>query len=222
MNQNNAGGGGNAGGIDPYTAGTLAILTDTARAGRGGWGGSGGGWGGGGEGGGGFGGLFAGPSSNAVRINRNNEALHDISRHQDTNRVCDRLTDGFQGSMQSGFASELRVSDKLGAMEREINQNAREAAKCCCALQLQQSENTKDIQRQISEMEGRLALQQCKDNGLVIAEIKSVESRAVERDLADAKSEITALKIQNACGCGCSPCNGHGHGRGRGGGGKGE
>lgn len=200
MNQDNSGGGG----VGFSDAGVLALLADTNRAGRGGgyWGGEGGG----------YGGPFATPSANAVRINRNSAQLADEARHTDTNRICDRMMDGFGSITQGLFASEMRNGDRLRDVEREMSANAREAANCCCDIQKQQIGDTAALSRQIAEVESRLSLNQCKDTAAIIAEVKASEGRDVERSLNAANAELTALKTQIACGC-CPPKHhgGHGH-----------
>ena len=151
---------------------------------------------------GGFGGYnygqFAGPSSNAVRINRNLEVgeANDRCTKQVLGAGLDRISaQNFEGrfnaavtSIRDGqFQSELRNGDRLRDIEREIAQNARVAAECCCELKLEN----------------------CKNTAMLSAEIKAVEGRNIERSLNAANAELIALRTQVACGCvtGCStPC----------------
>lgn len=147
-------------------------------------GGGGGAWGAGY----GYGAPFAGPASNAVRINRNadmtrlsldrisdqNEENRRILADQNTtgllfnnfNRVCDRITD-----------MEVRTNDRFRDQDREMAAIARENAKCCCELK---------------------------------EEIKAVETRTITRDLDRAERELQTQKILTTCGCGCGggvrPC----------------
>ena len=159
------------------------------------------GYGGYGAWGGGYGGVapFAGPASNAVRLDRNAQAIEDqadctrsvlgiqmdstreaFTTAQNNNqftRVCDRLSD-----------LEFRTSDRLRDIEREMNANARAAADCCC----------------------RLERQACEDKAEILAAIQSVETRRVRDDLDQARSRINQLEIFSTCGCGCGggvkPC----------------
>jgi len=176
--------GSNGQGVGFTDAGVLALLADTARAGRGNgyWGGEGGG----------YGGPFASPSANAVRLERNNQRLEDQARHRDSDRICDRMSEGFTTAAQFAFQGELRTNDRIRDLEREMAANAREAANCCC-----------DIKEKVAGVESRLALQACEDKAQIIAEIKAHESRDVERALNAAQAELTALKTQVACGCNC-------------------
>lgn len=203
----------NSGGnLDPYTAGTLALLTDTARAGRGGFG-----YGGYGEGGGYYGGPFATPSANAVRINRNAEftklGLDRVSDQNEENRrllqeqnTSNQMTNGFMRIGDRLVDQEFRNGDRLRDLEREINQNARTAADCCCEtqkeiLRLDASNNLKfaELGKDICNVEARLT-----------SEIKAIESRTIQRDLDRAERRINQLEIYRECGCGCAggvnPC----------------
>lgn len=112
-------------------------------------------------------------------IDASTQAFENLTRQSQFNRLCDRLTD-----------SEFRNGDRLRDLDREIQANAREAAKCCC-----------ETQKQIAQVEAKLSLQACEDKAQIIAEIKAVESRNVERELNAANAELTALKTQIACGC---------------------
>ena len=188
------------GNINAATTGTYALMMDTLRAGRGGYGGEGA-----------YGGQFAGPSANAVRINRNMDITRlGIDRISDQNeenrrgqseaRVMDNITDGHNRICESVhtaevanrdmiFQQELRNSDRLAALQAEMNANARQADKCCCDIQLNQ----------------------CKDTAAIMARMEALSKESVSRDLDRAERELIALKTQVACGCttGCStPCGG--------------
>jgi len=202
MENNNMNGGDDmSGNIGTGDAGVLALLADTARAGRGyGWGGEG--YGGGAP--------FASLGSNAVRINRNadfsrlgldrisdqNEENRRILQEQNIaqanqngfNRVCDNFEDLGSRIDDKFFQSELRQTDRLASLQREMNENARIAAQCCCDLKLQA----------------------CEDKAELKAEILAVETRGVQRDLDRAERELQTQKILTTCGCGCGggvrPC----------------
>lgn len=160
-----------------------------------------GGYGYGGVWGGGYGGYgpFASPESNAVRINRNADftklALDRISdQNEETrrnlgearvmsniteghNRICDRLVDG-----------EFRTNDRLRDLEREMQANAREAAKCCCDLKVQAAN----------------------DKAEILSTMQALSKEGIARDLDRAERQIIALQTQIACGCttGCTkPCS---------------
>lgn len=197
-------GGNNMGNIGADTAGIFALLADTARAGRG-WGG---GWGG--EGGYPGYGVFASPGANAVRLNRNNDAIRSLSdrnadqseetrrliQSQNTNanisdgfnRICERINTEATANRDLIFQQELRNGDRLRDLQKEMNDNARIAAQCCCDLKLQA----------------------CEDKAQIIAEVKAVETRAVERDLNRAERRLETQTILTQCGCGCQggvrPC----------------
>lgn len=144
------------------------------------------------------GGEFANLSSNAVRIERNGdvaaersvgtrsvidngfEAIRDqfSSAHQDDqfNRICARIQDTDNRSSDQRFQSELRTNDRLLALQAEMNENARDAAKCCCDLKLQM----------------------CEDKSSLLSAIAAVESRGIERSLNTATARITQLETINA------------------------
>lgn len=119
-------------GVNNDDAGTLALL-------------------GGGYGIGGSRGQFADFSSNAVRIesgqranaaglenllDQNQFAAANKNVVDGHNRIIDTLTNHDQRQSDLTTNSEFRQSDRLRDIEREMNANAREAAKCCCEAQL--------------------------------------------------------------------------------------
>lgn len=179
-------------------AATLALLSDTARAGNRGYGY------GGGEGGFGGGMMFPGNSMLAAGAHADGtatkEAIDCGIRQFDAglSRVSDQAEESrrqasFTALLDGQFRAELRTNDRLNAMEaqrsrdllqitRDQNDARAEAAKCCCDLKLENCKNTSDI----------------------MAQIAASESRAVERSLNAANAELTALKTQIACGC-CPP-----------------
>lgn len=171
-------------GIGTDTAATLALLADTNRAGRGGgyWGGEGGG----------YGGPFASQSSNAVRINRNADVAREQTRCIETALDQAEESRQFCSLQDKIFQSELRNSDRLRDIEREMNSNARAAADCCC-----------DTKVQLADVKASLLLQSCNDKSEILAAIAGGESRAIERQRNDLSNELTALKTQVACNCHC-------------------
>jgi hypothetical protein len=102
------------GSIGADTAAVLALLTDTARAGRGGYGY------GGGEGGYGHG-LFAGPSSNAVRIDRNADTNRE--QHENILRAV---------SNTDAVIRDQSINNRLNAQDRQLCDLSKELATCCC------------------------------------------------------------------------------------------
>ena len=130
---------GYSGSINPSDVATLSLL------GRGYGGGYG--YGGGGGYGGGHGREFANDGSNAVRINSNRHLntqgqdfiSQQISDNADRNRDTVNLiqTQGSTNRIIDSILSSERVNTaSFNTIEREMNTNAREAAKCCCAAQL--------------------------------------------------------------------------------------
>lgn len=189
------------GSINTGSAGTLALLADTARAGRGYWGGEGsyGGYG-----------PYASPSANAVRANRNfdqqkfvydalsqqAEETRRILQSQNAsgqvadgfNRLCDRLNQVDGRSNDQFFQSELRQTDRLAAMTAQMNDFRAEAAKCCC-----------DTNLRIAEVEARLA-----------SRMEQLDKENVLRELNRAERKLETQTILSSCGCGCGggvrPC----------------
>ena len=143
-------------------------------------------WWGGGVGALGSYGRFADDSSNAVRINAGNRATAaGIENLLDQNQFsaldcnvtnsCNRVTD-------TQVNGEFRMADRLRDIEREMNANAREAAKRCCDAKVQS----------------------CQDKSEILAAIAGSESRGIERTLNQTQAELTSLRTQVACGC-CTP-----------------
>jgi hypothetical protein len=208
------------GGVGFDQAATLALLADTNRAGRGG-----GVWGGGFGEGLGYGyGAFAGPTANAVRINRN----ADLNREQvrNTQFLLDQAEESrqFSNICQRMGDQEVRQSDRLRDLEREINQNARVAADCCCDIQKEilktQALNDKcccETQKEILRLDSANALrfaelskQQAVDNGTTQARLSAIDAKLdANQKYNELFAENQSLKTQVACGCvtGCAtPC----------------
>lgn len=160
------------------------------------------GYGGGTWGGGGYGAApFAGPASNAVRIESGNRAtaagienLLDQNQFAATNdnindghaRICDRI---------SGL--EMRTTDQIvGVNKNIVDSEFRSIARENALRSEAAANNLASIQR---DFDAALKSQECccKLEG----EIKAVEGRAIERSLNAANAELTALKTQIACGC---------------------
>lgn len=153
--------------------------------GFGGWG-AGGGWGGGH-------GSFAGPSSNAVRIDSIGQKVEDQAdctrgilgqqfqtiSSQFENATRDRQFNALQNEL---FQSELRTRDLFDAKGREDNARFAALDKCCCDA----------------------LLQACEDKAELKAEILAVEARTVAHDRDKAERMVERLQLQNACGC-CPP-----------------
>jgi len=204
-----------------------------------GYGGGGGAWGGG-WGGGGFG-PWASPSANAVRLNRNAQQIEnqaDCTRDMiqagniGTLQAFENATRDrqFTDLRDGQFRAELRTADKLDAQQiNALRDNAdirQQLADCCCdnkvlnlEAQLRNQECCCETQKQILALEAGNNLkfaaverQACEDKSQILAEIKAVESRNIERQLNAANAELTALKTQVACGCTtgcCRPCHPH-------------
>lgn len=128
---------------------------------------------------------YANPSANAVRIEasaRENAAAFENLLDQNQFAITNRaINDSCNRLMDSQVNGEFRMGDRLRDLEREMQANAREAAKCCCDAKVQAAN----------------------DKAELLAEIKAVESRTITRDLDRAERELTALKTQIACGCSC-------------------
>jgi len=133
------------GSIGTGDAAVLALLADTARAGRGG------GWGVGGWGGegGGYGSAY-GNIANAVRLDRNaqqTEDQADCTRNlfgQAFSSIQNAFENGTRDRQQAALSSqitngEFRISDRLRDTElnsvRESADLARQIAACCCDTQ---------------------------------------------------------------------------------------
>lgn len=186
-----------------FSASDAVLWGAMNNMGRGGYGG-GGAWGSGY----GYGGFapFAGPASNAVRINRNAEVNREQNRC--TQFALDQAEESrrFSDLTRQISNSELRNGDRLRDLERELNANARTAADCCC-----------ETQKEILRLEGNnnarfaaLEKQACEDKAQILAAIQATETRALERDLNRAERREQTQTILSTCGCGCGggvrPC----------------
>lgn len=182
------------------------------------------GFGGFGAYGGGYG-AFAGPSSNAVRINAaregvNREAdctrsifssglnqvsgsLEGLQRDNQFSAVSLALTNGF--SRAADRQNTDNTNNIIAAGNRELNlvrelaDMRADAAKCCCDTQKAIADAAKEAAKCCCDAQ----LLAVTNQAATIAEIKAVESRAIERSLNMANAELTALKTQLACGCHC-------------------
>lgn len=181
--------------MEGYTGGSN-ISTDSLLLARG--------VGGVGFGYGGYGGDFANPSANAIRIEKNSDLAEGqslctrevLAKSMDNNaRAFDQSTisDSFTRLCDKITNSEFRSSDRLRDIEREMNANAREAAKCCCEVKVQSCEDKSQILAAIADAK---------------ATSLATEGRAVERALNATSAELVALRTQVACGCNC---NSHHH-----------
>lgn len=194
----------NYGGNDKMGEGSLnatEIAVGSLLAGGRGYGGYGGGgaWGGYG---GGYG-PFASPGANAVRLNRNaqfienqadctrevlgraidsnSNSFENLTRQNQFDRLCDRISEGAMDNRDQIFRQELRNGDRLRDIEREMNANARIAADCCCDLKLQAANDKSEI----------------------MARMEALSKEGITRDLDRAEREIIALRGEIAR---CKPC----------------
>lgn len=199
----------NNSGVGFTDAGVLALLADTARAGRGG-----GYWGGEGYGPGGYG-PFSSPSSTAVRLERNAKATEDEAdctrqlfgqafssirdafenqtRSGQFNDLCQRISQNDVRVTDNQFRAELRNSDRIAALQQMVNDFRAEAAKCCC-----------DNRLELCQVESRLS-----------AKMEALSKESVLRDLNRAERQLQTQTIISTCGCGCQggvrPCPPHPH-----------
>jgi len=192
------------GNVDAGSAATLALLADTARAGRGG------GYWGGGEGGF-YGGPYANLSSlqhgihhtdenvkcegDKTRINTDAKAervfagIENIERTFSFNRICDRLTDVDQRNTDNQFRAELRTNDQIASIREQMTKDAAAAALCCCKLEAQAA----------------------KDHGETQAAIAAINAKIdANKEISELRAQLETQRILTQCGCGCGggvrPC----------------
>jgi len=121
-------------------------------------------------------GQYASPSANAVRLEKNADIANEqnkcnllmFDQAEESRRFCDLNSNIFR--------SELRTSDKLSALQQEINANARSAAECCCETKLLIKDTTIDNLRSeantankdaiLSAMNGQTTALTCAINSL--------------------------------------------------------
>lgn len=120
---------------------------------------------------------------NAARSSDGLARISEQNKEQACNdreaRTTDRITN-----------MEFRNGDRLRDIEREMGQNAKDAAQCCCDAKLEACKSTAEIK------------------ALIIAENSETRNQIRGDALSAANAELTALKTQIACGC-CG--NGGGH-----------
>ena len=102
-------------------------------------------------GGGGYGREFANDGSNAVRIeshaaanaagienllDQNQFAITNGNITEGHNRITDNINLNSTRSSDMLTSAEFRTGDRLRDLEREMVQNAKDAAKCCCEAKL--------------------------------------------------------------------------------------
>jgi len=163
---------------------------------------SGRGYGGGVWGGGGYGvAPFAGPASNAVRIQEGNRATAaGIENLLDQNQFAitnGNITDGHARICDRIAGLEMRTSDQITGINKNITDSEFRAIARENALRAEANAfNLANIERQ-HRAEIKAAECCCE----LKSEIKAVEGRNIERSLNAATAELTALKTQIACGC---------------------
>lgn len=113
------------------------------------------------------------------------EGAHTRDKFSDgLNRVSQSFEEAersrqFADNMQGRFQTELRMTERLAALQHEMNENARRSADCCCDVKLQA----------------------CKDKSELLQRMEQINKENVLRDLSRAENELTSLKAQIACGC---------------------
>ena len=183
--------------------------------------GVGGGYGMGGFGGsyGGGMGSFASPSANAVRINKTDQNVENqadctrMAMGLGMDRISDQAEEGrrsaqFTSLKDSQFQAELRNSDRLRDIEREINTNARAADKCCCDVQAAIANAACAAAKCCCDAQLEAQKNACDTQRLVSAEgastrmlILEVEARGNADKLAECRSQLNRAEIINACHC---------------------
>jgi hypothetical protein len=182
---------------------------------------------GGAYGGVGVNGDFANASANAIRLDRNEQNVENqadftrelMEKGQEANlhafdagttaegfsRICDKLSD-----------SEFRTGDRQRDIEREINTNARDAAKCCCEVQasiaaaaaesakcccetnLRMSEGFGAVALKAAENQAQTLLKMCEDKNALSVQMAEGFSNIKDRELNAANARITQLETVNA------------------------
>lgn len=185
------------------------IAVGSLLAGRGGYGYGGGAWGGAG----GYA-PFAGPASNAVRINRNADltrlSLDRVSdQAEETRRIlqaqntADQIMDGFNRVCDRQVDSEFRTSDRLRDIEREIAANARLTTAELSGIKLQSCQDKADILTAVKDC-------CCETQKLVISENSRTREEFQRSLLEECRSRADRLETVNAItqACGCCPPQG--------------
>lgn len=197
-----------SGTVGTDTAGILALLADTSRAGRGNM------YGGGEGGSGGFA-PWASPGSNGVRIETVGQKVEDqndctrtllgqglgtiqnqfenATRAGENARICTKISEADQRNTDGQFRAELRGADQANAVRMESKLDA--------VIAQGHAAEVKGIEQYCDLKAGQAT---------IVAKLDH------NKEVGELNAELTALKTQIACGCttGCStPCGGH-HGRG--------
>ena len=127
--------------------------------------------------------VFAGPGSNAVRIEKVEDTTRDTADcimgklGANLDRISDQALEGrrisqFDSLRNALYLQEVNSNNRFRDIEREMNANAREAAKCCCDLKLQM----------------------CEDKNQILAAIAASSKEEVVRELAASQARVTQLE----------------------------
>lgn len=127
--------------------------------------------------------VFAGPGSNAVRIEKAEGVTRDTascimgSIGGSLDRISDQAMEGrrmsqFDSIRNALYLQEVNTNNRFRDVEREMNANAREAAKCCCEVKLQL----------------------CQDKSEILAAIAASGKEEVVRELAASQARVTQLE----------------------------
>lgn len=109
-----------------------------------------------------------------------------------------RTIDQFNGIRDNQFRAELRGSDQVSALARDVANNAREMDKTCCTLQQSIADAAKDAAQCCCDAK----LEACKNTAelkaLVISENSATRELIRGDALAAANAKITQLETINA------------------------
>ena len=124
-----------------------------------------------------------------------------------------RNIDQFGRVTDNQFRAELRGSDQLNVLSKEVADNARVTDKCCCETKEELFKGFATTQLEASKNQGALLLKMCEDKNDLSKQISeqsalilAVEGRANLDKLAEARAKITQLETISALD--------HGHHRG--------
>ena len=155
------------------------------------------------------GGLYAGNSvlaadahANGTATNANIKNLADETRCGFDNSLEvareSRNIDQFGKVQDNQFRAELRGSDQLAALTREVANNARVTDSCCCETGKQMATGFAALQLEGAKNQGALLLKMCEDKNDLSKQIAEGFSATKDRELNAANAKIIQLETVNA------------------------
>jgi hypothetical protein len=109
-----------------------------------------------------------------------------------------RNIDQFGKVQDNQFRAELRGSDQLAALTREVANNARVTDSCCCETGKQMATGFAALQLEGAKNQGALLLKMCEDKNDLSKQMAEGFGNIKDRELNAANAKIIQLETVNA------------------------